>query len=143
MSLLRLIKSDALEARKQRFTSAATTLTTLIGELETHAKNAGHETTDADVVTFLKKTIKNIDETLKTLELSNDSRVDKLLAEKDLLEKYLPKQLSEYELKEIIEGFIAAGCTNVGDTMKILKTQYNGQYDGAQASSILKTRFTK
>ena len=143
MSLLQLIKSDALEARKRRYTSTVTTLTTLIGELETYAKNTGHETTDADVVTFLKKTIKNIDETLKTLEFSGDNRVHKLLAEKDMLERYLPRQLNEAELKAVIEGFIAAGTTSVGDAMKLLKTQYNGQYDGALASSILKTRFAK
>ena len=143
MSLYLTIKTDALSARKRRDTATATSLTTLIGELETFSKNAGREPTDADVVAFVKKTVKNIDETLSVVGRTDGLVSDAMLAEKELFERYLPKQLSELELKEVIEGFIAAGTTNVGDAMRLLKTQYNGQYDGALASTILKARFAK
>lgn len=145
MSLLQTIKTDSLEARKARKAKTATALTTLIGELETFGKNAGREPTDEDVVAFVKKTLKNIDETLKALHENDDRQVD-LLHEKALFEKYLPKQLSEVELRTAIDDTIKnwnADRLSVGDVMRVLKTKYNGQYDGALASSILKEMFAK
>lgn len=143
MSLITRIKADALAARKMRATLAASTLTTLLGELETFGKNAGREPTDADVVTFVKKTIKNLDEMLHLTSETSEA-YGTAFREKELLEAYLPKQLTETELRSTIENIIAAGDgKTVGDVMKALKTNFNGQYDGALASSILRARFGK
>lgn len=142
MSLYLTIKTDALTARKNRDTRTATSLTTLIGELETFAKNAGREPTDADVVAFVQKTLKNVDEVLRLASQESSSYLT-AVDERALFERYLPKQLSRDELSAIIETAIEAGATNVGDVMKLLKTSYNGQYDGAVASAILKARFAK
>lgn len=142
MSLLQTLKTDALEARKARHTTTATTLTTLIGELETFCKNAGREVTDADVVAFVKKTLKNVTETLSHLD-KTDPRAIPFMTEAKLLEHYLPKQMTEDELRALIESFVQQGMSTVGDVMKTLKVQYNGQYDGAMASALLKARFGK
>lgn len=143
MSLFQTIKADALEARKARSAGTAAALTTLIGELETFGKNAGREPTDADVVAFVKKTLKNIGETLGHLP-STDARFAELMNEMGLFEKYLPTQLTEDELRATIENIIAVGDgATVGDVMKVLKTNFNGQYDGALASTILKARFAR
>ncbi len=145
MSLFQTLRTDALEARKARQAKTASTLTTLIGELETFGKNAGREPTDADVVAFVKKALKNVDETLKVLHENDDRQVD-LVAELGILGRYLPQQLTEAELRQTIEDIIATIALTgsqpmVGDVMKALKTNFNGQYDGALASSILKARF--
>lgn len=143
MSLLTRLKADALAARKMRATLAATTLTTLLGELETFGKNAGRTPTDADVVAFVKKTVKNLDEMLR-LAAETSEAYGTAFREKELLEAYLPKQLSETELRAVIENIIASGDgATVGDVMKFLKIHFNGCYDGALASSILKARFNK
>lgn len=143
MSLFQTLKIDALEARKARRTKTAAALTTLIGELETFSKNAGRDPTDADVVTFVKKTVKNIDETLKVISNKEDERAIDLEHEKVIFERYLPRQLDEAQLGTIIDLAISSGATSVGDVMKLLKTSYGGQYDGALASTILKQRFQK
>ena len=144
MSLLQTIKSDSLAARKSRNTAAATALTTLMGELETFGKNAGREVTDADVVAFIKKTIKNLDETIRVASAhGNHTTAERLNDELKLFEKYLPKQLSGDELEDLIDTLIAGGLTSVGDVMKALKTNHNGTYDGGTASMILKQRFAK
>ncbi len=142
MSLYLTIKTDALSARKRRDTATATSLTTLIGELETFAKNAGREPTDADVVAFVQKTLKNVDEVLRLASQESSSYLT-AVDERALFERYLPKQLSRDELVSIIETAIEAGATSVGDVMKLLKSSHNGQYDGALASAILKARFAK
>lgn len=142
MSLYLKIKTDALLARKSRDTAAATSLTTLIGELETFSKNAGREPTDADVVAFVQKTLKNVDEVLRLASMESSAYLT-AVDERALFEQYLPKQLSRDELTSIIDAAIEAGAASVGDVMKLLKTSYNGQYDGALASTILRARFAK
>lgn len=140
MTLLTRLKADALAARKMRDTLTALSLTTQIGELETAAKNTGHQPTDAEVVAAIKKTIKGIEETLKLVV--HDAEASALgLRELELFESYLPRQLSEAELGTVIDGYISAGAKNVGEVMKLLKADHAGTYDGALASSIIKGKF--
>lgn len=133
MSLIKQIKQDQLAARLgTKNPHAASLLTTLIGEAEMVGKNAGNrESTDAEVVAVIKKFIKNIDETLEVLKFSSDGKVANLFEEKRVLEEYLPRQLSEYELKAI-----AVARSNMPDYMKYLKENHAGQYDGKLASQV-------
>jgi uncharacterized protein YqeY len=141
MSLLSTIKADALTARKARQHKTAATLTTLIGELETQAKNTGHEPTDAEVVAAVKKTVKNIDESLKVLAGRADDRELDLEYEKHVLLRYLPQQLDEAALGALIDQLVQNGAKSVGEIMKLLKERAGGQYDGAMASTLVKARF--
>lgn len=143
MTLFTRLKADALAARKARLPLQATPLITLIGELETAAKNTGHEPTDAEVITAIKKTLKNIGETLDALKFSSDGRVLALLAEQKLFEAYLPKQMTREELAEAVESCIislqvAAAPINTGAIMKLLKQTFDGAYDGKLANEVIK-----
>lgn len=142
MSLFQKIKADSLEARKARNTLTALSLTTLIGELEGAAKNTGHEPTDAEVTTSIKKTLKNISETLEALKYASDGRVLALLAEQRLFESYMPKQLNEAELRSVVGAIIMTGAKTMGEVMKSLKAQHDGQYDGKLASTVIKDMLT-
>jgi uncharacterized protein len=135
MNLIAQIKEKQINARKSG-SKEASLLTTLLGEASAVGKNAGNrETTDAEVVAVVKKFIKNIDETISALSSRNQDS-SAFVAEKKVLEEFLPKQLSEDELKKI-----AAGRSSMPDFMKYLKEQFNGQYDGKLASSVAKTVF--
>ncbi len=135
MTLIAQIKEKQINARKSG-SKEASLLTTLLGEAAAVGKNAGNrETTDAEVVAVVKKFIKNIDETISALSSRNQDS-SAFVAEKKVLEEFLPKQLSEDELKKI-----AAGRSSMPDFMKYLKEQFNGQYDGKLASSVAKTVF--
>ncbi len=131
-TLLAKLKADALTARKARDTARATALTTQIGELETASKNLGHEVTDAEVIAAIKKTLKNINETIAVAPSAA------LTLEKELFESYLPKQLDEAELRSVVGAIIVTGAKTMGDVMKTLKAQHDGQYDGKLASVVIK-----
>lgn len=135
MTLFEQIKVVYLEKRKAREAEAVGSLSTLIGEIETLAKAGRGDADDASVVAVVKKFIKNLDETAKV------APSDKLARERVLFESFLPKQLSAQELNVLIDGFVAGGASNVGETMKLLKQHHAGTYDGAMASMILKARF--
>lgn len=144
MSLIEQIKAKNLEARKAKLTAVVNVLTPLIGEAEMVGKNAGHEVTDAEVVQMVKKFIKNLDETIRVLD-DADPRTAIALAEKHTLEAFLPKQLSEDELGQIIGSIvveISAGPKDIGKVLGLLKSRFDGQYDGKTASTIAKAKLS-
>lgn len=135
MSLIEQIKNQQLIARKNG-SEEASLLTTLLSEAVNIGKNNGNrETTDAEVVSVVKKFIKNIEETVAALTTRNQDAT-KFLNEKAVLETFLPKQLTETELLEI-----AKTKSSMPEFMKHLKDNFNGQYDGKLASTVAKSVF--
>jgi len=130
--LMNAIRTKQLEARKSNDVLAGL-YTTLLGEAQMIGKNDGNrETTDNEVISVVKKFIKNIDETVSALTTRNqDASV--FLKERQALEVFLPKQLNEPQLYKL-----AAECASMPEFMKFLKENYAGQYDGKLASSVAK-----
>ena len=69
------------------------------------------------------------------------------LAEKErgeitIIERFLPKQLSDAELEQAVKNTIAAigaqGIKDMGRTMAALKERYAGQMDSAKSSQVVK-----
>jgi uncharacterized protein YqeY len=150
MSLLNDIKAKQLELRKAQMHDKIdrnveiSLLTTLFSEASIPGKAAQRESTDAEVIAVIKKFVKNNDECMMSAGDRRDSDwCDRLSIERDVLDLFLPKQLTADELKEIIGGFVAAngiaGPKGTGLVMKMLKEQYEGLYDGKVASDIVKT----
>lgn len=133
--LIDTIKKDMITAKKAGQQNKGSLLNTLYAEAVTVGKNAGNrETTDTEVVTVIKKFIKNLEETLSVLPLTKQ---DPFLEEVDILGQYLPKQLTSVELEDIIKVQKTEG-KNMGEIMKYLKDAYPGLYDGKVASEIAK-----
>ena len=134
MTLMEQIKVKQVQARKSGSIEASL-LTTLLGEAAMVGKNAGRETNDAEVVAVVKKFVKNIDETVSALT-SRGQDAATFVAERDVLEQFLPDQLSENALIEV------AKCQpNMPAFMKHLKENFAGKYDGKLASTVAKAVF--
>ena len=149
MSLLNDIKAKQLELRKAQMHDKIdrgveiSLLTTLFSEASVPGKAAQRESTDAEVIAVIKKFVKNNDECMMSAGDRRDGDwCDRLTIERNVLDMFLPKQLSVDELKDIIGGFVAAngiaGPKGTGLVMKMLKEQYEGLYDGKVASDIVK-----
>lgn len=137
--LFNQIKSERMQARKDRGNSAmqikASLLTTLLGEIETETKATGiTEVSDSLVMAKCKKFIKGLEEVEKNAKVGDVAHSEALI-ELQILESYLPKQLTEEELAAII---IELDADNMGQVMKHLKENYSGQYDGKVASQVAK-----
>jgi uncharacterized protein len=67
---------------------------------------------------------------------------EKEMAEITSIEKFLPKQMSDDEIRATVKTLItttgAAGIKDMGKIMGVLKTQYAGQLDMGKASGIIK-----
>ena len=144
MTLFTQIKADQLAARKAKDGLKATLLTTLIGELTAIGKNDGNrEVTDADVVKLVKKFLDGVNETIKLIkDVSNDDgsadRYVNLLKEQSYLTVYMPQQMDEAKLTEVLTELVTEAGPNLGKLMGLLKARYAGQYDGGMASTIAK-----
>ena len=141
MSLLSQIKEQQLTARKNREEIKSSLLTTLLSEALVPGKNDNRESTDAEVVAVVKKFLKGVNETLEALKFSSDGRVKVACLEKEILEGFLPKQLTEEEIREIASKVIADEEKSpklMGKVQAYLKANYAGQYDGALASKVIK-----
>ena len=151
MSLIDTIKAASLQARKERNAKRAELLSTLLGDAQMVGKNNGNrETTDGEVVAIIKKMINNTNETINILNKSEQegtSGVADLTEEVAVLTTFLPAQLTATALTNIISNIIAlneaASIKDMGKIMKALKEQYDGQYDGTEASAIIKSRLSQ
>ena len=136
--LLNKIKKEQLLARKAKDTLRASLLTTVIGE----ASPSGNQTvTDSDVEEKVGKFYKNLrDNRAIYIERNQDvSEVDK---EMEILEEFLPKQLSEDDIKEIVSEFVnnnelPEGNKAMGQVMAHLSKNYKGQFDGKVAKTVV------
>ena len=139
INILTRIKEAQIKARKERDRVTSSLLTTLLGEAQMPGKNSGNrDSTDTEVILVIKKFIKNAKEMLKLSQPGTEQEKITLI-ELDILEEYLPSQLSENELRDGINRIIIELIeSNMGQVMKSLKDAHNGNYDGRLASGIVK-----
>lgn len=130
--ILETIKKDQLTARKNRDGVLISFYSYLIGEIETTSKMIDGEKviSDSDALAKLQNLKKKLSE-LNTPQSATEIKI---------IEKYLPKQLTDSELLDILE---IIKPVNMADVMKYLKSNYSGQYDGKKASELVKEYFEK
>lgn len=124
MTLQEKINADLKSAMLSKNEFQKSILRVLIGELNRVDKVVG----DDKVQSIIKKMIEN------AKIIGNTSEVD-------FLEKYLPQQLSEVELRNAITNHVNSNGYTVkemGKVMLFLKETFAGQYDGKLASTIVK-----
>lgn len=142
MITLQQLKTEQLEARKARNLVKSSLLTTLLGELDTDAKRSGKE---PDTTAVVRKFLKNIAENISIAGDRRDSNwLDELEQEKEILEAYLPQQLTYLQLESYLtQAILHDGLNNKGALMKYLKDNFAGQYDGKVASEVVTKLLSK
>lgn len=124
------LKKAQMEALKQKDTLTRSVLQIVTGkaklvEIEKRTKN--ESLTDDDVILVINKVIKELEEEI--LAFKNAGRLEKveeLTKQKDILTKYLPAQLTEEEIKEIINKLDDKSMPSI---MKHFKQNYLGKCD--------------
>ncbi len=118
----------------------------VLGEVKNIEVNERREITTADVDAMLKRTIKQTKETLDgSIKADNDQeRTDTLAAQVEILEGYLPKQVSDEELTALIDAVLAeTGASTkkeMGKVMGALTQKTGGNFDKAAAAKELQGR---
>jgi uncharacterized protein YqeY len=101
------------------------------------------EVKEDDEIKLLQKLVKQRKESLDIYEKQN--RTDLAAKEKEeieVIEKFLPKQLSEEELREVITAIIketgATSQADMGKVMGMANKQLGGKADGKTIASVVK-----
>ncbi len=136
------IKADMKAAMKEKRVADLSVLRTVNGEISALEKEKD-EITDEDVIEVLNRETKKRREAIE--EAQSAGRADTAeqeQAELEVLERYLPDQLSEEELRDIVREVInetgAESPEDMGQVMGALMPKIKGRADGSDASRIAK-----
>ena len=112
------------------------------------AEGAAAEISEEAEVKMLQKLVKQRKDSIEIFEQQN--RADLALKEKEeveVIEKFLPQQLSANEIKQVVAAIIQdAGATDIsalGKIMGIASKQLAGKADGKAISTAVKELLTK
>ena len=105
------------------------------------AEGAGGELKEQDETKLLQKLIKQRKDSLEIYEQQNREDLAKKEREEiEIIEKFLPKQLSADELKNFLSKIItevgATSPADIGKVMGVATKQLSGQADGKTISTI-------
>lgn len=134
---------QSMLARETQKTSVLRMLISAITYYEIQKGGAGYEATDEDVLSVIAKEAKQRKDSIE--QFTNAKRldlVDKEKKELDMLQAYLPQQMSEDQVREIVKQTIseigAAGVADMGKVMGVLMPKVKGKADGGLVSRIVK-----
>lgn len=107
------------------------------------AEGAGGILKEDDEIKLLQKLVKQRKDSLEIFEKQNrEDLAQKEREEIEVIEKFLPKQMSAEELKEIIAGIIkqtgASSSADMGKVMGAANKQLAGKADGKTIAAIVK-----
>ena len=104
MTLSERINNDLKEAMKSKDSFRLSVIRMVKGAMQLAKPNPREELTDDDVITVISKQIKMRNDSIKEFEAAGRSDlVEQNKKEIEILNAYMPKQLSEEELTEIID----------------------------------------
>lgn len=142
--LLARLQADLNASRKAQDKPSTLLLGTLVSEVKNRRIELKRDPSDAEVVEVLRKGIKRRRESIEMYE--KGGRTD--LAEKErseaaAIEKYLPPQVSDDDLRAAVTAAIAGGATTIGAVMGKVVPQFKGRAEGATINAIAREELGK
>ena len=146
MSLLDQVKADVTTAMKAGDRERANALRLITNELQkAHKENAAGS--EADEVAVLQRERKR---RIEAADAYRDAGRDDLAQgeqrEAELIEGYMPQQLSDDELHEIVGDVVAetgaASPQEMGKVMSMVMPRVQGRADGKRVSAVVKEKLT-
>lgn len=124
------LKKASMVALKEKNKEARAALSVVINKynlMGIELKAQEKEITDADLISIITKTLKELDDELESFKKANrEGRVSGIQMQKDVLKVYLPKMLSEEEIKSEI---LKLDDKSIPSVMKHFKTNFAGKVD--------------
>ena len=145
MGLKETLQSDLTEAIRSRDELSSGTIRmvlTAITNEEVSGKSA-RVLTDAEIITVLSRESKKRREAAEAFaDAGRPDRAEQETNEGKVISKYLPEQLSEGAIKQMIADAIAetgaTGPSGMGQVMKLIQPKIAGKADGGLVSTLVK-----
>jgi uncharacterized protein len=148
MSLKQQITEDMKAAMRARETARLGAIRLLLAAMKQREVDERIELTDADIVNIIEKMLKQRRDSISQFEAAKrQDLVDIEKFEVEVLQGYMPQQLSEAEIASAIAEAIAAtgaaGPQDMGKVMGVVKPKLAGRADMGKVSGLIKAQLTK
>nr|WP_039734883.1 GatB/YqeY domain-containing protein [Desulfotomaculum nigrificans] len=135
--------NDMKEAMKAKDKLKVDTIRMVNAAIKNAEINAKKELSESEVIDVIAREIKMRRDALEEYKKANrPEEMAKIKEEIDILMAYMPKQLSESEIRQIVQKTInqtsAQGAKDMGKVMGILMPKVKGKADGKLVSNIVK-----
>jgi uncharacterized protein YqeY len=136
------LNDDMKAAMKAKDASTLEVLRMTITSIRNKALEVGKELADADVVAVIKADAKKIKDALDSfVQNAREDLAVKARRELEILERYLPAQMSDEELETRVRAKVqelgVADTSQAGKVMGVLSKELKGQADGSRIKAML------
>jgi uncharacterized protein YqeY len=145
MTLKQKLKDSMKEAMKAKNKEELTSIRLVLSTIQKKEidKNDGKELIDEEIMQVIQTEIKQTQESLLYAKQSNKvEMITNLESRIQFLTLYLPKQLSEEEVKTIIKNIIESngfsGKQDMGKVMGLALAELKGKAEGGLISNVVK-----
>jgi uncharacterized protein YqeY len=142
------LADDLTQAMKQREAVKVSTLRLLISAIRNKEIEKKKDLAEGDILEVIQAEAKRRKESID--QYKNANRVDladKEETERKVLAAYLPEEMSEAQLKDIVQKTLqdvgAAGPQDMGKIMAALMPKIKGRVDGRQAQQVVQQLLKK
>lgn len=139
---------ESMLAKDAERTSVLRMLLSALNYYEIQKSGANYEATDEDVMAVIQKEVKQRKDSIE--QYGNAGRQDLVSKEQkelDMLQKYLPEQMGEDEVRKLVQEAIsesgASTPQDMGKVMGVLMPKVKGKADGALVSQIVREALNK
>ena len=136
------VRADMTAAMKAQEKERLSTLRMLQSSLKNEQINVGHELSDEEAMTVIRKAMKQREDSIE--QFTNAGRTElaeKERSEMELLKTYLPPELTEAEVesgvREIIASTGAQSKKDFGKVMKEATARFKGRVDGKKIQELV------
>lgn len=145
MTLKAQITEDMKTAMRAKDSARLGAIRLLLAAIKQREVDERIELSDADVIAAIEKMLKQRRDSITAYESANrNDLADVEKFEVTVLQTYLPQQLTEDEVKVILEQVVvdtaAAGVKDMGKVMAAIKPLVAGRADMGKISGLIKVR---
>lgn len=148
MGLKENLLKELKEAMQIKDTLKKDTITMLRASILQVEKDGQKELSEDDILAIVAKEVKKRKESIGEYEKAGrEDIVNNLKREIEILEVYMPKQLSIEEIREIVKSAIsetgAVSIRDMGKVMQNVRTKTQARADGKLVSDVVKEELNK
>lgn len=142
MKLVDKINEDIKTAMKKGDKTRLSVLRMFKSDLKYRQIDAGRDITDDDCVAVLSSAAKKRRDAIEGFGRGGrNDLVDKEKAELEIINEYLPKQISDEELSRLVDDVVsetnASTTTDIGMVMKNIMPRVKGRVDGRKVNELV------
>ncbi|WP_207941037.1 glutamyl-tRNA(Gln) amidotransferase subunit E [Enterococcus sp. DIV2402] len=148
MSLLSKLNDDMKTAMKAKEKETLQVIRMLKASLQNEQIKVGRDLTEDEELTVLSREMKQRRDSLTEFEKAGrEDLTEKVKGEITIVEQYLPAQLTDEEIRQIVVDAIEkTGATSpkeFGKVMGLVMPQVKGKADGNQVNAVVKELLTE